>query len=91
MKFKITIHARSGAPADALDLLFERLGPSREDFRFAKPGVAIIATWGSEAPVTMERDERVEVGRRAVWDLVSEVCEGRPDLKAAWYAVSAQF
>ena len=90
MKFKITIHARSGAPPDALDLLWARLGSDRDDVRFAKPGVAIIATWMSEAPVTMERDERKDVGRRAVWDIVSNVCEGAPDIRSSWFAVSPQ-
>ena len=91
MKFKITIHARSGAPDDALELLFARLGSSREEVRFSKPGAAIIATWGSDAPAAMERDERSEVGRRLIWDIVQEVCDGAPDVRAAWFAVSPQF
>ncbi len=91
MKFKITIHARSGAPADALELLYERLGPRRDEVRFAKPGATIIATWGADAPAAMERDERSEVGRRVIWDIVQDVCEGAPNLRAAWYAVSPQF
>ena len=90
MKFKITIHARSGAPADALDLLWERLSAAREDVRFSRPGVAIIATWMSEAPVTMERDERKEVGRMVVWDIVRDVCESTAGLRADWFAVSPQ-
>ncbi len=90
MKFKITIHARSGAPPDAMDLLWERLGTKRDDVGFSRPGVAIIATWMSEAPVTMERDERKDVGRRAVWDIVNDVCEGAPGLRASWFAVSPQ-
>ena len=90
MKFKITIHARSGAPPDAMDLLWQRLGTGGGDVRFSRPGVAIIATWMSEAPVTMERDERKEVGRRAVWDIVSDVCEGVAGLNANWFAVSPQ-
>jgi hypothetical protein len=90
MRFKITIHARSGAPADALDLLFERLGAGRESVRFSKPGIAIIANWVTDAPVTMERDERSEVGRQAVWDIVRTVCEATPELRSQWYAVSPQ-
>ncbi len=91
MKFKITIHARSGAPDDALELLFERLGARREDVRFAKPGAIIIATWASDAPAAMERDERTEVGRDLIWEMVQDACEGAPNLRSAWYAVSPQF
>lgn len=90
MKFKITIHARSGAPSDAVALLFERLGPSRDSVRFSKPGVAIMANWVTDAPVTMERDERSEVGRQTVWDIVRTVCEDTPDLRSQWYAISPQ-
>ena len=90
MKFKITIHGRSGAPPDALDLLWEALGTSRDDVRFSRPGLAIIATWMSEAPVTMERDERKEVGRTMVWDVVRDVCDGAAGLRSNWFAVSPQ-
>jgi hypothetical protein len=90
MKFKITIHARSGAPADALDLLWEQLSTGREDVRFSRPGVAIVGTWMSEAPVTMERDERNEVGRRVVWDIVCDACESPAGLRSDWFAVSPQ-
>ena len=90
MKFKITIHGHSGAPPDALDLLWEALGTSRDDVRFSRPGLAIIATWMSEAPVTMERDERKEVGRAAVWGIVRDVCEDTAGLRSSWFAVSPQ-
>jgi hypothetical protein len=91
MKFKITIHARSGAPPDALDLLFPRLGAGRDHaVRFAKPGLAILATLETDSPISMESDERTEVGRQVVWDIVQDVCEGPPGLRAAWFAVSPQ-
>lgn len=35
----------------------------------------------------MTRDERVEIGRRAVLDALDEVCERAPGLKLDWYAV----
>jgi hypothetical protein len=41
-----------------------------------------------DAPVAMTSDERTDVGRRAVLEVVGEVCERAPDLKLDWYAVS---
>jgi hypothetical protein len=54
---------------------------------FTKAGAAIVATWGADAPARMERDERAELGRRAVLEVVSEVCESSPDLEFDWFAV----
>jgi len=38
----------------------------------------------------MERDEREEVGRLAVLDILQEVCERAPELTLDWFAVSAK-
>jgi hypothetical protein len=86
--FRITIHSGTAVPADALDLLWQRLdGYNNGDARFAKGDAQIRATWGEDAPISMERDEREEIGRRAVLDIVCEVCERTPELKSDWFAV----
>jgi hypothetical protein len=88
--FAITLHSGSTAPADALDLLWQRLDEYRgDDARFAKVDAQIRATWGEDAPISMERDEREQIGRRAVLDVVCEVCERAPELEADWFAVGA--
>ncbi len=87
MKFRITIHSGFAAPADALDLLWQRLDVQHEDARFARVGAEIRVTWG-DSPVSMERDERDEIGRRAVLDIVFEVCDRAPELESDWFAVS---
>ncbi|HYB22668.1 MAG TPA: hypothetical protein VED41_02645 [Solirubrobacteraceae bacterium] len=89
MQFKITPHSGYRPPADALELLWQRLGSRRAEVSFAKVGGEITARTGEDAPVSMTRDERSEIGRRAVLDLVEEVCEGAPDLKSDWFAVSS--
>jgi len=89
VRFKIAVHSGSGAPPEAIELLARRLGSSREETRFSQSGSEIIATWGEDAPVAMASDEREQVGRRAVLDILSDVCEGTSELKYDWYAVSA--
>jgi hypothetical protein len=88
VKFKITRHSGSSSPPDALDLLLQRLGPKRDDVSFAKVGREIQATWGKEVPI--EQDERVEIGRRAVLDVVRDACELAPELRLEWFAISAR-
>ena len=61
MNFRITRHAGWGAPENALDLLWERLGPRREEASFVRGRSDIRATWGVDVPIAMERDEREEV------------------------------
>jgi len=87
VKFRITVHSGFDAPADALELLWQRLGPRREETRFAKGGAEITATWGEDAPVSMERAERAVIGRRAVLDIVREICERSPELQSDWFAI----
>lgn len=57
---------------------------------FAKVGAEIRATWRKDARASMERDERAALGRRAVLDIVIDVCERAPELNSDWFAVSAQ-
>jgi hypothetical protein len=87
MTFKITHHSGFAAPADALDLLWLRLGCNRDDVQFAKVDAELRATWRADAPLSMERPEREEFGRRAVLSILCEVCEGAPELKSDWFAV----
>ena len=88
MNFKITRHSRSGAPDNALQLLFQRLGRRREDARFAMTAREIRAVLGHDAPVSMERNEREEIGRLALLEIVQGVCEDAPELELAWFAIS---
>ncbi len=88
MTFKITHHSTFKPPADALELLAQRLGPSRDDVSFAKVGAVIKAATEDDSPVAMTSDERVDIGRRAVLAIVIDVCEGSPELQSDWFAVS---
>ena len=89
MNFRITRHSGWAAPENALDLLWERLGPRREEASFVRGRSAIRATWGIDIPMAMERDEREELGRSAVLEIVRGVCEQAPELKSDWFAISA--
>jgi hypothetical protein len=82
------VHSGFGAPREALELLWQQLGPKREAARFVLRAKEIRATWGEEAPVSMESDERQELGRLAVLEIVREACSGVPELSYDWYAVS---
>jgi hypothetical protein len=88
VNFRITRHSGYSAPENALDLLWERLGTKREDVSFARGRSEIQARWGYDAPVAMERDEREEIGRSTILDIVRGVCERAPELKSDWFAVS---
>jgi hypothetical protein len=88
MKFKITPHKTASPPEHALDLLTERVGRRREDVSFARLGHELRANLDRDEPVSMTHDERTDIGRRAVLDIVAEVCERAPELKLDWYAVS---
>jgi len=86
--FRITLHSGFAAPADALELLWQQLDGSQDDVRFEKVDPEIRATWKEDAPSSLERYEREEIGRRAVLDIVCEVCAGAPELESDWFAVS---
>ena len=63
---------------------------SRWVMSFAKVGAEIMVTLREDAGVSLDRDVRVRMGRRAVLDAVIEVVEPAPDLNSDWFAVSAQ-
>lgn len=91
MDFAVTRHADYKAPDDALERLWARLQGRRfEEIAFARRGREITASTGHDSPVSMERDEREEIGRASVLDCLRELCEGAPDLRVDWYAVSAR-
>jgi hypothetical protein len=77
-------------PVGALDLLWQHLGSERGEMSFQRRTDEITATTGEDAPVSMTRDERVHIGRRAVLDIVREVCEEAPELRSDWFAVSSE-
>jgi hypothetical protein len=77
-------------PADALDLLWQQLGSEREAMSFERLPDEITAITDGDAPVSMTRDERIHIGRRAVLDIVREVCEEAPELRSDWFAVSSE-
>jgi hypothetical protein len=90
MRFTIGIHSGHHAPPDAIALLAEALGPQRDDAYFTANDRDIDASWGEDAPVSMERDEREDLGREALLRIIEEVCETAPQLQYDWYAVSAR-
>ena len=89
VEFRITHHSGSSAPDDALDLLWQQLDERHGNVRFAKLGAEIRAALRDDTPVSMESDEREEIGRRAVLNIVRGVCDSAPQLKLDWFAVSA--
>jgi hypothetical protein len=94
VKFRITPHSGlrgSTPPADAMDLLWQHLDARPDKTSFTKVGAEIRVTWEEDAPASMERDERYELGRRAVLDIVIDVCEQAPELNSDWFAVSALY
>ena len=88
MRFNITRHAAVSPPVDALDQLWPKLGTQRDQVSFARVGTKIRATWGVEASTAMTQDERSEIGRRVILEIVLETCDRSPELKSKWYAVS---
>jgi hypothetical protein len=88
MRFRITPHTTASPPEHALDLLSERMGGRREEVSFARVGAEITANLDRDDPIAMTLDERTDIGRRAVLEIVGEVCERAPELKLDWFAVS---
>jgi hypothetical protein len=88
MRFRITRHAATSPPDQAVELLAQRLGSRRKGVSFVLVGAEIRANLKRDDPVYMTQDERVDIGRRAVLEIVSELCERDPDLNVDWYAVS---
>jgi hypothetical protein len=88
--FRITPHSAAAPPPNALELLWQRLGSEWGELSFAKAGNEIEARTGEDAPVSMTSDERTEIGRRVVLNVLLEVCDGAPELESDWYAVSSE-
>jgi hypothetical protein len=88
MRFRITKHTAKTPPDHVLELLTERIPQRREDVLFTSAGGEIRARLDRDDAVWMTQDERLEIGRRAVLDVVGEVCDRAPELKLDWYAVS---
>jgi hypothetical protein len=89
--FRITPHSGYGAPEGAIERLAEALGSRRGAARFGKVGGEIRASWSDELPVSMERDEREELGRVAILEILRELCDGSSgNLDLSWFAVSAR-
>jgi hypothetical protein len=90
MKFSITSpHSGSGAPPEAIDLLWVHLdGRGFEKVSFTYTGSIIRASATDDAPSSIERSERERIGRRVVLDCVRNVCDSAPELKFDWFAVS---
>ncbi len=64
------------------------MGSRREDVSFARVGGEITANVDRDVPIAMTHDERSDIGRRAVLEIVGEVCELAPELKLDWFAIS---
>jgi hypothetical protein len=75
-------------PDRAMGLLSERIPKRCEEVRFSVSGDEIGASIDSDESVSMAREERVELGRRAVLDALEQVCERAPELRLDWYAVA---
>jgi hypothetical protein len=71
-------------------MLWERLGSRRGEASFAKRGAEIRATWGNDAPSSIDRHEREEVGRAAILEIVRDVCEQAPGLSSDWFAIGVE-
>jgi hypothetical protein len=90
VQFRITPHSAFAPPADAIELLWQRLDEHRDGLLFTKLDTEIEARADQDPPVSMTRDEREEIGRRAVLRVVFDVCDAAPELSRDWYAVSSE-
>jgi hypothetical protein len=88
MRYKITRHAALRPPDGVMDLLSERIPARRDGVLFSRAGEGINARLDRDEEVGMTMDERSEIGREAVLEVVGEVCERSPELKLDWYAIS---
>jgi hypothetical protein len=89
VEFRITLHSGFAPPADAIDLLWQRLGADYDEVSFAKVGGEIWATLLEDPPSSMNWDERAEICRLVVSDIVHRVCEQAVELEWDWFAVSS--
>ena len=94
MQFRIMRHsglASPAPPAEAMELLWQRLGPSLEsndeDVSLARVGAQIWVTWGPDVRFSLDSRERFEIGRATVVNMVRSACEHAPELEFGWFAV----
>lgn len=71
-----------------MELLLRRLGHRCDDVTFAIADGQIVASSEREEGDREVREGRIEVDRRAVFDIVDEVCKASPELESDWFAVS---
>jgi hypothetical protein len=89
MEFRITTHTCYGAPLDAIEALWPHLQDERgERASFVRGHKEIRAILGLDDSNQAVREERMERERRAVLEVVCEVCSRAPGLESDWYAVS---
>jgi hypothetical protein len=89
--FVVTRHSAQKAPPDALERLWARLEGRRfEDISFFRAAREIRASTGHDSPISLERDEREQIGRNDVLECLRAICEGAPEPQLDWYAVSAR-
>jgi hypothetical protein len=88
MEFTITTHTGYGAPADAIESLWGCLrATSVEEAAFAMGHDEIKATWGYDEASRAVLEERAEANRRALLEVVCELCDRTPGLESDWYAI----
>lgn len=74
-----------------IDLLWQRLGTSRDEVSFAKVGNQILATSGEDGWLQWRHDhERVAVERLVILEMVRDACQDQPKLELDWFAVRAE-
>jgi hypothetical protein len=88
VQFRIGPHSRSGAPADAIEQLWQRLSALRSEASFARAGTEITASWDAHAGDSATRELRVEVGRQEILEIIRGACASEPALDLDWFAVS---
>jgi hypothetical protein len=71
-----------------MELLLRHLGAQVDEVSFAMVGNEIRATSGEGYGDSTTREIRVDVERRAIVDLIRDVCERAPELDSDWFAVS---
>jgi hypothetical protein len=71
-----------------MELLLRRLGARRDELTFAMDGDAITAISEEHEGDSSTREERVDTERRAIVDLLVDVCDDAPELESDWFAVS---
>ncbi len=88
MEFTITTHTGYDAPAGAIESLWDGLrATSVEDAAFAMGHGEIRATWGYDEASRAVLEELAEPNRRALLEVICELCDRTPGLESDWYAI----